>query len=366
MKFNDNLKAYFVIFSTIIGLGIFVLPYTFFQSGYYFLFWLVFLFFAFFVLHLIYGEILLQTKEKHNLPGLAGLYLHPSAKHLVWFFDFFGMLGVFLIYFIALAKFWSLILPISPLIVKFVFALINLYFILKDIRIFAQMETILSLGIFIVFLFIILMLLPNFDFSNIKLAIQNTKEPILPYGILLFAFSGTSAIPIVIDLIGKNKKYFLKINFYALLSIVILYLIYTLVVVGFLDGKVSEESLQSLAPYLPKAFLLFAVIFVTLNITFVDMAFYLKRGLAYDYNLKPRIINLIMTFSILPLTFFESLSLVPLIGLISEIFLGFNLLILSLIYLKLPKKEYFNLPNLLTIFLALFFLVGIIYGILPK
>jgi hypothetical protein len=363
MKISNELKAYFVIVSTIIGLGIFVLPYSFWQSGSYFFFWLIFWFFAFLILHLIFGEILFQTKEKHNLPGLAGIYLHPLMKHLVWFFDYFGMLGVFLIYFIALSKFWSLILPLNPLIIKILFALFNLYFIFKDLRIFSQMESILTTGILIVFFLIVFMILPNFNFQNINLALKNNFQPILPYGILLFALSGTSALPIVFDLIGENKKSYLKINFLALLTIVLLYFIYTLVVIGFLGGKVSEESLQSLSPYLPKLFLIFAVLFVTLNITFVDMAFYLKRGLIYDYKISPKIVNLIIFFSILPLAFFEPLSLIELIGLVSEIFLGFNLLILSLIYLKLKKKEYFILPNFLVIVLALIFLSGIIYGI---
>jgi amino acid permease len=366
MKLNNNFKAYFIIVSTVIGLGIFVLPYVFWQSGFYFLFWLIFLFLVSFVLHLIFGEILFQTSEKHNLPGLAGIYLHPQLKHLVWFFDYFGMLGVFLIYFIALAKFWSLILPISPLLIKIIFALFNLYFILKDIRIFAQMETILTIGILIVSLFIVASILPKVNLTNINLALKNNFQPLLPYGALLFAFAGTSALPVVFDLIGKNKKPFFKINFYALLTIAFLYLIYTLVVVGFLDGQVSEESLQSLAPYFPKLFLLFAVLFVTFNITFVDMAFYLKRGLIYDYKLSPKLANLIIIFSILPLTFFEPLSLIELIGIVSEIFLGFNLLILALIYLKLKEKQYFNLPKILVIILALIFLSGIVYGILPK
>jgi len=363
MKFSNDLKAYFVIVSTIIGLGIFVLPYSFWQSGYYFFFWLIFFLCSFLILHLIFGEILFQTKEKHNLPGLAGIYLHPLMKHLVWFFDYFGMLGVFLIYFIALAKFWSLILPLSPLIIKILFAIFNLYFIFKDLRIFSQMESILTIGILIVFFFIILMILPNLNFQNIGLALKNNSQPFLPYGILLFALSGTSAMPIVFDLIGGNKKSYFKINFFSLLTIVLLYLIYTLVVVGFLGGKVSEESLQSLSPYLPKLFLVFAILFVTLNITFVDMAFYLKRGLIYDYKISPKIVNLIILVSILPFAFFEPLSLIKLIDLVSEIFLGFNLLILCLIYLKLKKKEYFILPNFLILILSLIFLSGIIYGI---
>jgi amino acid transporter len=366
MKINNNFKAYFIIVSTIIGLGIFVLPYVFWQSGFYFFSWLIFLFLVSFVLHLIFGEILFQTPEKYNLPGLAGIYLHPKIKHLVWFFDYFGMLGVFLIYFIALAKFWSLILPISPLLIKVTFALFNIYFILKDIRIFAQMETILTIGILVISLVIVALILPKVDLNNISLALKNDFQPLLPYGTLLFAFAGTSALPVVFDLIGKNKKSFFKINFYALLTVALLYLIYTLAVVGFLGDQVSEESFQSLAPYFPKLFLFFAVLFVTLIITFVDMAFYLKRGLIYDYKLSPKLTNLIIVFSILPLALFEPLSLIELISIVSEIFLGFNLLILALIYLKLKEKQYFDLPKILVIILALIFLLGIFYGILPK
>ena len=41
---NNELKAYFIIVSTIVGLGIFSLPYVFWYSGFYFLFWLFFIF----------------------------------------------------------------------------------------------------------------------------------------------------------------------------------------------------------------------------------------------------------------------------------------------------------------------------------
>ncbi len=366
MRISNELKSFFIIVSTIIGLGVFVLPYTFSKSGYYFFLWLIFIFFIFLVLHLIFGEILFQTKEKHNLPGLVSLYLHPKLKHLVWVSDYFGMLGVFLIYFIALAKFWSLITTINPVIIKFLFALFNFYFIFKKLSIFARFETILSLSILFIFLIISFFLLPKFSLENLKQSFFNPKEPLLPYGILIFAFSGTSALPLVYDLIGKNKKSYFKVNFFALLIISFLYLIYALVVVGFLGQKVSEESLQSLAPHFPFLFLFSAVLLVTLNITFVDFAFYLKRGLIYDYNLSEKYADLVLIFSILPLVFWEPLGLIKLIDLISSIFLGFNLLMISLIYLKLKQKEYFKIPSFLIIFLSLVFVLGIIHGILPK
>jgi tyrosine-specific transport protein len=361
---NNELKAYFIIVSTIIGLGIFALPYVFWHSGFYFIFWLFFLTLIFLILHLIFGEILLQTKEKHNLPGLVEIYIHPKFKHLVWFFDYFGMLGTFLIYFIVLAQFWLLIININPLFIKLIFALFNLYFIFKNLNIFIKMESILTILIFITFFSLISFMIPKINLENINLAFKNNLEPFLSYGVILFAISGLSSLPLVLDLIGRDKNKYFKVNFYALLTIFLFYIIYTFVTIGFIGEKISEESLKSLSPFLPKWFLIIAVILVTLNITFVDMAFYLKRGLIYDYKLSPNLANIILFFSILPLVFFEPFSLIKLISLVSEIFLGFNMLIICLIYLKLKDKIYFKFSNYLIWSLILIFLFGIIYGLL--
>lgn len=367
MKISNETRSFFIIVSTIIGLGVFALPYIFVKSGYFFIFWLFFWFLAFFILHLIWGEILLQSKENHNLPGLASVYLTPKLKHLVWFSDFFGLLGVFLVYFIALVKFWHLIFPeVSPFFIKLIFAFFNIYFILKDVSIFAKLETALGLAIGLIFVLISFNLLPSFDFNNIKIALSQGSEPILPYGVILFALAGTSALPLVYDLIGKNKKSYLKINFYSLLFIVILYLIYVFSVVGSVGFGVSEESLESLVPYLPKLFLILAIVLVTLNITFVDMAFYLKRGLIFDYNLSPKVANFLVTLSVFLLIFLRANEIIPIINFVSSIFLGFNLLVTCLIYLNLKEKLYFKISKYLVIILILVFVFGIVYELLPK
>ncbi|GIW65230.1 MAG: hypothetical protein KatS3mg093_209 [Candidatus Parcubacteria bacterium] len=364
---SNEVKSFFIIVSTIIGLGVFALPYTFAQSGYFFLFWLIFWFFAFFVLHLIWGEILLQTKENHNLPGLAAIYLKPWLKNVVWFSDFFGLLGVFLIYFIALVKFWQIIFPnLDSLIVKLFFALFNIYFIIRDISLFAKFETILGLTIGFIFILISFSLFPYFNFENIKTTLSQNQKPFLSYGVILFALSGTSALPLVYDLIGKNKKSYFRVNFYALLFIVLVYLLYVFSVNGVLGVNVSEESLASLANYFSKIFLIIAIVLVTLNIVFVDMAFYLKRGLILDYGLSNKIANLVTALAIFFLIFWQSGEIIPIIDFISSIFLGFNLLITCFIYLTLKEKTYFKIPTFLVIFLIIIFSLGIIYGILPK
>jgi amino acid transporter len=360
-------KSYFILVSTIIGLGVFFLPYTFYQSGYYFLYWLIFWFFGFLILHLIFGEILFQSSSKHNLPGLAGIYLNKYIKHIVWFFDYFGMMGVFLIYFYFIKDLWSYFFKLDPLLAKIIFAVFNLYFILKDIKILAKMETFLTLSIICLFLIITIFLLPKVDLLNVKNAFFNSSKPLLPYGIILFAFSGISALPVVIDLIGKDKKSYFLVNLFSLLTIAFIYLIFSLVVVGFLGSNIKDKISEGFIAYLPSWLVFVSIFLITLNITFVDMAFYLKRGLIYDYNLNIKIVNWIMFFSILFLAFFEPFqNLIDLVDFVSRIFLGFNLIIISLIYLRLKEKKYFKFSNFLIITLLIIFCLGIIYGILPR
>jgi len=360
-------KSYFILVSTILGLGVFLLPYTFFQSGYYFLFWLIFWFIAFLILHLIFGEILLQTPSRHNLPGLSGIYLHKHAKHIVWFFDYFGMMGIFLIYFYFIKDIWPAFFGINPLLAKMLFAIFNLYFILRDIKIFAKMETFLTISIISLFFVIIIFLLPNVDLSNIEKAFSNSSKPFLPYGIILFAFSGISALPVIVDLIGKNRKSYFMVNLFSLLTIGFLYLIFSLVVVGFIGSKIGDKISSGFLDHLPRWLIFLSVFLITLNITFVDMAFYLKRGLIYDYQLDKKIVNWIMVFSILFLVFFEPFeNLIDLVDFVSSIFLGFNLIVISLIYLKLKEKKYFKFSNLLVISLLVIFYLGIIYEILQR
>ncbi|GBD34611.1 hypothetical protein HRbin35_00347 [bacterium HR35] len=363
MKISKEIESIFIFLSTIIGLGVFVLPYAFLQGKLWFIFWLGFWFIVFYIIHLIFAEIIFQTKEKHNLPGLAAIYLHPNLKHLVWIFDYFGMMGVFWIYLLSLEKFWGTIFPDKTFLVKLIFVFFNLFFITKNLKIFAGFETILGISIIFLFLIISFWFGIKADINNFTNLFNFQGDFFLPYGVLLFAFSGISAVPLVFDLVGKEKEKFRKINLFSLVLVTSIYLFYSLSIIGFLGNKTSEISLDVLKPFIPLPLFLFILILVTFNIMLVDLAFYLKRGLQADYGLSERRTNLILIFSILLLLFLPANSLIKIISLISDVFLGFNLLILNLIYLKLKEKKFFIFPKFLIIFISLILFLGMIYEI---
>ena len=80
---TNFLNSVFLITSTIIGLGVFILPYTLAKSGIYYWFWFLIVPVLIFFVHLVYSEIIFQIEEKHNLPGLSARILGRNWKNFV-------------------------------------------------------------------------------------------------------------------------------------------------------------------------------------------------------------------------------------------------------------------------------------------
>lgn len=364
---TKTVEAIFLIVSTIVGLGVFVLPYALSLSGIFFWFWFLFLILSMYLVHLVYGEILFQVAEKHNLPGLASKLIGHKFKFPVWLFDFVGMQLTFLVFLIAVQIFVSIIFPINPVIIKlaffFIVALVT-YFSLNPL---AKIESILSLLLISLFLITCLYILPNINLSVLSLNLKSIaySQPFFSYGILIFALTGFTSIRLVYDLIGKDTKLFRKINIWALSIVFVLYFLYSVSVFGFLGKNVSEESLQSLSKFLPQTFIILAILLALINIftTFISLSFYLKKGLTDDFGIKPKIAWLLTN---LPILFFAILpfgKIAQLANLVGGLFVGINLVVLLLCYQKLKDIRYFRVSRWIVWLLIVVLGIGWIIGL---
>ncbi len=103
-----------VISSTIVGVGLFSLPYIASKVGFvimlgYFLVLGVIVA----IIHLIFGELSLATPDFKRLPGFAKLHLGEWAKNITFFSTVFGISGAILAYLIVGGEFLnSLLSPI--------------------------------------------------------------------------------------------------------------------------------------------------------------------------------------------------------------------------------------------------------------
>lgn len=362
MKIN-TIYSSLILISTIIGLGVFVLPYALFKSALFFYLWLFIIPILIFFLHLIYSEIIFQVEEKHNLPSLVAKIINEKFKLPVWILDFIGLMMVFISYLIAIDQVLKKVFFID-LNFKLIIALLIFFVIFFRNNIFSKIESFLSILLIIFFLVATFYILPNFEIENFHLQKNDYWSS---YGIILFSFTGYHSLQIIYDLLGKNRQLFIKVNLISLFIIFLIYLFYATIILGVIGENIKPLSIISLIDYFNNSyFSYFAIILFLLSIitTFISLAFYLKRGLISDFKIKDTISWLIVSLSIVFLSFYDFNNLVKLISLIGSLFVGINLILILFCYLKLNKIEYFKFPKIFIYFLIVFFIIGWLIGLL--
>ena len=195
------------LIGTIIGAGVFGIPYVMAKSGILFcLFYFLIVGATVFLLHLFFGEIVLRTKQKHRLVGYTGKYLGKRAKVLVAFSTIFGTVGALLVYIILGGHFLKLILPFSLSLFQLSLLLwvILSFFIFLGMKSIAWIQLLMNAGFLGAILLVFFYSFPKIDIGNFILA--DSKYIFLPYGVILFSLIGWNAIPEIETILVKKKK----------------------------------------------------------------------------------------------------------------------------------------------------------------
>ncbi|MFH1780411.1 MAG: aromatic amino acid transport family protein [Candidatus Nealsonbacteria bacterium] len=174
-------KAVSVFVGTIIGAGIFGIPYVINKSG------IIAGFFYFLVLggvvlliHLFFGEVFLRTKEPCRLPGLAQKYLGAWGKVLIMISVISGLVGALLAYLILSSDFLRILFSqfssLSPIQLSLIFWAVMSYFIFRGIKLIASIELVTNIVFFLIFAVVLFFACRNLIFR------------IWPYSILQMFF----------------------------------------------------------------------------------------------------------------------------------------------------------------------------------
>jgi len=294
------LKAAAIFIGTIIGAGIFGLPYVINKSG------VVTGFFYFLILggvvlliHLFFGEAILRTKDPCRLPGLAQKYLGVWGKVLVTISVIGGLVGALLAYLILSSNFLKILCAsfanLSAVELAVIFWAIMSYLIFRGIKLIASVELLTNIVFFSASLIILFFCLPKFDFQN--LAVFNLPNIFLPFGVILFSLIGWSAIPEMIDFLKNpsDKRRVRKAIILATAVVVPFYLLFSLAILGATGNRIGSDTLSSLAPLLDSKIIFLGVLaaLVTLADSILVLGLYLKNTLIYDLRLSRSLAGLI-------------------------------------------------------------------------
>ena len=197
----QKLLALSTFCGTIIGVGLFGLPYVTAKVGFLpMIFYFLVLGAVMTLIHLIYGEIVLRTPGKHRLPGYNRLYLKsPLLEALSYLSTIVGLTGALLAYLVVGGEFLTnLLQPYlggSPLLYSSVFFSLGFLMIYFGSGPVSKTEF-FSLGIFFFVQAVLLAkALPYLEPNHFTTAQLNPSNFFLPYGVILFSLAGTSVIP---------------------------------------------------------------------------------------------------------------------------------------------------------------------------
>lgn len=294
-------KAVSIFIGTIIGAGIFGIPYIVNKSG------IMAGFFYFLILggvvlliHLFFGEAILRTKEHCRLPGLAQRYLGSFGKILVMISVVTGLLGALLAYLILSGDFLKILLSsyfnLSTSQFALIFWTIMSFLVFRGIKLIARIELLTNVIFFSISAVILFFSLPHFNFYN--LAAINFPNAFLPFGVILFSLIGWSAIPEIIDFLKtpQEKKQIKKVIILTSVLMVPFYLFFTIAVLGVVGGNISQDTISSLVPYLDPKIIFLAVLaaLVTLADSILVIGVHLKNTFIYDLKLSNNLATIIV------------------------------------------------------------------------
>lgn len=371
-KDKKLLYATAALVGSMVGVGVFGIPFAFAKAG----FGVGFLFllatgFLTAIANMMFGEVILRTKEKHQMVGYAGLYLGSVWKKIMFFAVVLGIYAAMLAYIVISGDFLSNVLSsffyTSNTNYSYYFAIILSFLLLFGIKRISKLE----LGLTIFFVVIILLIFGfgifKVDFSNFQAV--NPELWFLPYGILLFAFAGMTAVPIQREILQDDEHKLKKSIALAVLLVGLLYFVFAFTVVGVSGDVTSPDAVTGLFEFLGNKIVVLGSLFGLLAVgtSFLMLGVALDEVFRWDYGLKRGWSWLLV---VLPpfLLFMSGLrTFIDIISLAGSLSVGLILLVLVFVYSTAKSKgdripEYsLDIPKWFLYFMVILFAAGIGY-----
>jgi len=349
---------------TIIGVGLFSLPYITSQVGIWtMLVYFLFLGFLTIVIHLLFGEVAIATPDFLRFPGFARIHLGKLAEKISFISIILGLFGANLAYLIIGGKFLNSLLNINnELFGVFIYFVIGAVLVYFGIKAISKVEFWGLILFFLILIVIFISGLSSFKIENLMVS-SSKKDLFLPYGPILFALWGAALIPEIEEMLGKAKHLLRKIIFIAVLIPIITYLAFTFFVVGISGASTSEEAVIGLTKFLDSKIIILALFFglLTTFTSFISIGLTLKKVFNYDLKIEKKISWFITCFTPFILFLLGFQNFIKIISFVGGITIGIDGILILLMYQKIKKGKKIAL---FAVPLISIFILGIIYQII--
>ncbi len=334
---------------TIIGAGVFALPFVFRVAGLSVgFFWLGVSAVIYIFLHAMYADVILRTIGEHRFVGYAGIYLGKVASALAIVMTVIEMLVVLTIYLVLSLSFTKLLFSAysDPI-------LLSLFWILGSLGIFLSTRRLTILEFWVLWSIvgviglIFVFSITRFSFSLLGNSLFDIQNILLPFGPVLFALSGRVAIPSLVDYIRGLRANEFRVR--QLLWSAVLWgtmlpaAVYAVFVIGVLalSPVVFEDGVSGLLGVVPAWVILCIGVLGLLSLfsSYIVVGLDVKNVLRYDLHFSRLLCCNIVILVPLALYFFGLQSFIQLVGAAGGIFLSLEGFFILLMWQKLPDSS---------------------------
>lgn len=374
-SFYQTIIAVATLTGTIIGVGMFALPYVAAKVG-------IWTMLAYFIVlgaitiltHLMAGEVALRTKQICRLPGYTGKYLGKRAGQISLLVSILGLVGANLAYLVVGGGFLHAILsPVfggAVFVYVFIFFAAGAFLVFADIKSIAQTELILA-AVFLAILAIIFY--KGYFFISVSYLFNFEPEHFfLPYGAILFSLSGLSLVPEIKEIMTENPANLKKVISISVIIAAIIYLFFTVLVLGLTGPQTSVEAVAGLKIVFGDglAFLAFILGALTTFTSHIALGLTVKKILWHDLRLGKSISWALACFLPFILYLLGFNNFIAIISLTGGVALGLQSILIIFTYLKAKKKSgqipayNLNIPIIVIWLTVLALLLGVVYQVL--
>ncbi len=335
-------KSSAILSSTIIGAGIFSLPYVFKTTGIYLgAFYLIVGVLVITLIHLFYAEILLSSDKKEGFVGYVKEYLNKPLSYLSFFNSVVAVIVDMTIFLLLSGSFLKL-LNIDNSIGVMVFWLAGSWVFFWKMKSISRAEILGFFGIVLTIIIIALyaiskhsLLLPNPS----RLNLETFLFPLAP---ILFSLYGRTGIPIVLknEESNLNKADSKKSIILGTILPGIIYLTFIISVFG-ITPTPSPDTIGGLTQILPSPLLIIIGILgiVALWTTYITFELDVRKIITWDFKIPSSISTGIVIITPLILWLMGIRNFIQLVSISGGILLPVEAIIISLIALKISSHK---------------------------
>lgn len=352
---------------TIIGVGLFGLPYVAARAG--------LLTTAVHVMVLsgvaflaaaMYAEVVTRSPQRMRLPGYVGRYLGKRWRRVAVGSNTLGLFGALVAYVIVGGHFFAGVL--QPYLGGPTFAYVAAYYLAGFIVIAVGQRAVVGIevALLVVFFFLLAWLVaqvaPLQQWQH--WAGGSFKDLLLPYGVALFSVWGVAIVPEVIDEVGQRHRQLVPAVLGVSTALAALtYLVFTAAIVGVTGPQTSVEGIAGLTTALPPHSLsvLYAFGIITTFTSFISLGGLLHKVTWYDLG-WPRAAALAAVAAVPGLfVFAPKAAFITVIGLTGAVALGVDACLIFCAYRRLRGRPHLlpPIPRAVSWLLALLLAAGV-------